>query len=49
MFCWLQDEGAGIHAIRLLAELSAKRDDIELTDGGTLSFSLAGADAKIDN
>ena len=39
----LQDEGAGIHAIRLLAGLAAQRDDIELMDGGTLSFSLAGA------
>jgi hydrogenase maturation protease len=39
----LQDEGAGVHAIRELAERVAQRDDIELMDGGTLSFSLAGA------
>ncbi|MEO8332561.1 MAG: HyaD/HybD family hydrogenase maturation endopeptidase [Gallionella sp.] len=39
----LQDEGAGVHAIRLLADLAAQRDDIELMDGGTLSFTLAGA------
>ena len=39
----LQDEGAGVHAIRMLAERAAQRDDIELMDGGTLSFSLAGA------
>jgi hydrogenase maturation protease len=39
----LQDEGAGVHAIRMLAEQTAQRDDIELMDGGTLSFSLAGA------
>jgi hydrogenase maturation protease len=39
----LQDEGAGVHAIRLLADLAAQRDDIELMDGGTLSFALAGA------
>jgi hydrogenase maturation protease len=39
----LQDEGAGVHAIRLLANLTEHRDDIELMDGGTLSFSLAGA------
>ena len=39
----LQDEGAGVHAIRMLAEQVAGRDDIELMDGGTLSFSLAGA------
>lgn len=39
----LRDEGAGVHAIRMLAERVAERDDIELMDGGTLSFSLAGA------
>jgi hydrogenase maturation protease len=39
----LQDEGAGIHAIRLLADMTTDRRDIELMDGGTLSFSLAGA------
>jgi hydrogenase maturation protease len=39
----LQDEGAGVHAVRQLAEQAADRGDIELMDGGTLSFSLAGA------
>lgn len=39
----LQDEGAGVHAIRLLASLASQRGDIELMDGGTLSFSLAGS------
>jgi hydrogenase maturation protease len=39
----LRDEGAGVHAIRQLADMAAQRDDIELMDGGTLSFSLAGA------
>jgi len=39
----LRDDGAGVHAIRMLAERVAERDDIELMDGGTLSFSLAGA------
>jgi hydrogenase maturation protease len=39
----LQDEGAGVHAIRMLADRTMQRDDIELMDGGTLSFSLAGA------
>jgi hydrogenase maturation protease len=39
----LRDEGAGIHAIRMLAQQTAGRDDIELMDGGTLSFTLAGA------
>ena len=45
----LQDEGAGVHAIRQLADLAAQRDDIELMDGGTLSFSLAGAIEDADN
>ncbi|MCX7192794.1 MAG: HyaD/HybD family hydrogenase maturation endopeptidase [Proteobacteria bacterium] len=44
----LQDEGAGIHAIRQLAGLTENRDDIELMDGGTLSFSLAGAIGDTD-
>lgn len=39
----LQDDGAGVHAIRMLTEQTAQRDDIELMDGGTLSFPLAGA------
>ncbi len=39
----LRDEGAGVFAIRQLADLDMQRDDIELMDGGTLSFSLAGA------
>jgi len=45
----LQDEGAGVHAIRMLAEQVAQRDDIELMDGGTLSFSLAGAIEDAEN
>jgi len=45
----LRDEGAGVFAIRLLADLTAQRDDIELMDGGTLSFSLAGAIEDTDN
>jgi hydrogenase maturation protease len=39
----LQDEGAGVHVIRMLARQTAGRDDIELMDGGTLSFTLAAA------
>jgi len=45
----LQDEGAGVHAIRQLTEQAARRDDIELMDGGTLSFSLAGAIEDAEN
>jgi len=39
----LQDEGAGVHAIRQLAERLPEHSGIELMDGGTLSFTLAGA------
>jgi hydrogenase maturation protease len=39
----LQDEGAGVHAIRHLADRLPEHSGIELMDGGTLSFSLAGA------
>ena len=45
----LQDEGAGVFAIRQLADMVAQRDDIELMDGGTLSFSLAGAIEDAEN
>ncbi len=45
----LQDEGAGVHAIRQLAGLTEQRNDIELMDGGTLSFTLAGAIEDADN
>jgi hydrogenase maturation protease len=45
----LQDEGAGVHAIRRLAGQDLHRDDIELMDGGTLSFSLAGAIEDAEN
>ena len=39
----LRDEGAGIHALRQLEPLLHAHDNIELMDGGTLSFTLAGA------
>lgn len=39
----LQDEGAGVHAMRVLEAQAAGRDDIEFMDGGTLSFTLASA------
>lgn len=38
----LQDEGAGIHAMRQLRKEFSGCSDIEFVDGGTLSFSLAG-------
>jgi len=43
----LADEGAGIHAIHYL-EKNTHSDDIELLDGGTLSFTLAGPIEEAD-
>lgn len=45
----LRDEGAGVHAVRMLERQAAQRDDIELMDGGTLSFTLAGAIEDADH
>ena len=39
----LRDEGAGIHALNRLREQYPERDDLTFLDGGTLSFTLAGA------
>ncbi|MFA5080959.1 MAG: HyaD/HybD family hydrogenase maturation endopeptidase [Hydrogenophilaceae bacterium] len=39
----LSDEGVGVHVIQALADHSSPDDEeIELLDGGTLSFTLAG-------
>jgi len=47
----LSDEGVGIHVLNALASGEALADNVELLDGGTLSFTLAGpiqdADALI--
>lgn len=47
----LMDEGVGIHVLSALRANPALPDDVELLDGGTLSFTLAGpiqdADALI--
>ncbi len=47
----LTDEGVGIHVTQHLQSLMAPAEDIEILDGGTLSFTLAGpiedADALI--
>lgn len=37
----LSDDGAGVHVARLLAQRLAGREDVEVLDGGTLSFTLA--------
>ena len=45
----LQDEGAGIHAIRRLQSQCDDLDWVEFVDGGTLSFTLAGTIGDADN
>ncbi len=42
----LMDEGVGIHLVRSLEPQLGGRSDVTLLDGGTLSFSLAGALAE---
>lgn len=37
----LTDEGAGVHAARLVAQRHPDRPGVEVIDGGTLGFSLA--------
>ncbi len=44
----LSDEGAGIHVIRRLEGMLSGREDVELMDGGTLSFTLAGPIEEAD-
>ncbi|MBU0500943.1 MAG: HyaD/HybD family hydrogenase maturation endopeptidase [Gammaproteobacteria bacterium] len=39
----LSDEGVGVHVIRYLNEHHPDEPDMTLLDGGTLSFTLAGA------
>jgi len=38
----LADEGVGVHVIRALEGAFGPEDAVELLDGGTLSFTLAG-------
>ncbi len=45
----LRDEGAGVHALRRLGDALDGRADVELMDGGTLSFTLAGAIEEADH
>ena len=44
----LSDEGVGVHALRYLAEHHRLPPQVELLDGGTLSFTLAGPIARAD-
>ena len=44
----LSDEGVGIHVLHALAEELPPSDDVELLDGGTLSFTLAGPIEEAD-
>lgn len=45
----LSDEGVGIHVLDALAKSDMPREDIDLIDGGTLSFTLAVAIEEADN
>ena len=45
----LTDEGAGIHALKYLEQNYPENDDVTYLDGGTLSFTLAGAVEDADN
>jgi len=44
----LTDEGAGVHVVNRLAGQHAGREGVEFMDGGTLSFTLAGAIVEHD-
>ncbi|OOZ40484.1 peptidase M52 [Solemya pervernicosa gill symbiont] len=45
----LTDEGAGIHVLDYLREKLPEPDGVTYLDGGTLSFTLAGAVEDADN
>ncbi|MFW2438074.1 MAG: HyaD/HybD family hydrogenase maturation endopeptidase [Arenicellales bacterium] len=45
----LTDEGAGIHALQVLQEQHPEPVGVTYMDGGTLSFTLAGAVEDADN
>lgn len=45
----LSDEGAGVHAIRLLGERYPDSHHVTFLDGGTLSFTLAGPIEEADH
>lgn len=44
----LSDEGVGVHVIERLRRETPSLKGVELIDGGTLSFTLAGAMAEAD-
>jgi hydrogenase maturation protease len=44
----LSDEGVGIHVLRALAAGGPLPEEVELMDGGTLSFTLAGPIEEAD-
>jgi len=45
----LTDEGVGIHALQALKKLHPELEGVTYMDGGTLSFTLAGAVEDTDN
>ncbi|MGO9443460.1 MAG: HyaD/HybD family hydrogenase maturation endopeptidase [Thiobacillaceae bacterium] len=44
----LSDEGIGVHVTQQLQNILPNCDDIEILDGGTLSFTLAGPIVNAD-
>lgn len=44
----LGDEGVGVHVVRRLRGQQVQNNEIELLDGGTLSFTLAGVIEAVD-
>lgn len=45
----LSDEGAGLHVLKALQKTHPETEDTLYLDGGTLSFTLAGAVSDADN
>lgn len=45
----LSDEGVGLHVLNVLHETYPATAEVEYLDGGTLSFTLAGAISDADN
>ena len=45
----LSDEGVGLHVLKKLSETHPETEEIIYLDGGTLSFTLAGAVSDAEN
>ncbi len=45
----LSDEGVGLHVLSALHDIQPESEEVKYLDGGTLSFTLAGAVGESDN